>query len=282
MKLIMMRGLPGSGKTTKARELMKGGNYIRLNKDELREMLHVGHWTGEKEKITKGIEYKSAQILLRDNQNVIIDDTNLREKDEVAWHDIAKKNNATFEIIDVDTDVYECLSRDVTRTKRVGYNVIMKMALKSRKYKARKKFVLVDIDGTLADIQHRKHFVEQDKKDWKSFFEAMSEDTLRESTVKLVEEALVGYEIWLVSGRPNTYRSKTIQWMKKNGIMQYFTGLIMRDENDKRPDTDTKRDIMHCFGVENIEYVIDDRPSVIRMWRENGIKVIDVGNGTEF
>lgn len=279
----MMCGLPGSGKTTKARELMKQhGNFVRLNKDELREMLHVGNWSGWKEKITKGIEYKSAQHLLRDGYNVIIDDTNLRDKDESTWKDIAKKNNAEFEIVDVNTSVFECLSRDVNRSKNVGYNVIMKMALKSRRYQARKKFVLVDIDGTLADIQHRKRFVEQDPKDWKGFFGAMDEDTLREDTVKLVEEALLGYEIWLVSGRPNTYRSKTIQWMKKNGIMQYFAGLIMRDETDKRPDTDTKRDIMNCFGVENIAYVIDDRPSVIRMWRENGVKVIDVGNGQEF
>lgn len=279
----MMRGLPGSGKTTKAREIMRQfGNYVRLNKDELREMLHIGRWSGQKEKITKAIEFKTAQILLRDNQNVIIDDTNLRGKDEQAWKDIAKKNEAQFEIIDVDTEPYECLSRDVNREKRVGYNVIMKMALKSRRYKARKKFVLVDIDGTLADIQHRKHFVEQEKKDWKSFFEAMSDDTLIESTVKLVEEALPDYELWLVSGRPNNYRTKTLQWMKKQGISQYFTGLIMREEGDKRPDTDTKRDIMHCFGVENIAYVIDDRPSVIRMWEENGIKVINVGNGQEF
>jgi hypothetical protein len=31
-----------------------------------------------------------------------------------------------------------------------------------------------------------------------------------------------------------------------------------------------------------IRAVIDDRPSVIRMWRENGLDVIDVGKGIEF
>ena len=36
------------------------------------------------------------------------------------------------------------------------------------------------------------------------------------------------------------------------------------------------------IGKENIFMVFDDRPSVIRMWRENGVKVVDVGDGVEF
>lgn len=32
------------------------------------------------------------------------------------------------------------------------------------------KYVIVDIDGTVADLSHRIHFIEGEKKDWDSFY----------------------------------------------------------------------------------------------------------------
>ncbi len=284
--MIMMRGLPASGKSTQAREIMKeSGNFVRLNKDDLRSMLHTGKWSGKKESITKGLEQVMAMYLLETDHNVLIDDTNLFEKDELKWRTVAAEYGADFSVSDCKTDVKECMLRDFLREKKVGANVIWRMALKSGRYKCQgeKGYVLVDIDGTIADISHRRHHVQGEKKNWGAFFADMEDDTVREDVMEIVRKAdQEGYELFLVSGRPNTYRNSTIKWLNDNEIGKYFAGLIMREEFDKRPDTETKLDILKLFGFDNVAYVIDDRPSVIRMWRENGVKVIDVGGGVEF
>ena len=58
----------------------------------------------------------------------------------------------------------------------------------------------------------------------------------------------------------------------------------MRKSGDKRPDTDVKKEILDKYFKDKIKIftVIDDRPSVIRMWKENKLDVIDVGDGIDF
>jgi predicted kinase len=282
MKLIMMRGLPASGKSTRAREIMaEGGNFVRVNRDDLRAMLHTGKWSGKKEDVTKKIQMEIVDLLLTGGNNVIIDDTNLRPQDEEKWKGFAKEYNAKFEIIDMDMDVFTCIALDSQREKSVGENVIWKMALSSGRYKSERKYVLVDIDGTLADISHRLHYVQGEKKDWDGFFLDIEKDKPREEVIRLMIEAKKDYEVFVVSGRPERYRENTLDWLCENGVPG-FTALIMRGADDKRPDTMVKQDILKCFGVENVGYVIDDRPCVIKMWRDNGVKCIDVGNGVDF
>ena len=58
------------------------------------------------------------------------------------------------------------------------------------------------------------------------------------------------------------------------------SALFMRAPGDMRKDTIVKeeifwRDIADNF---NVQFVVDDRPSVCRMWRELGLKVLQVGN----
>ena len=48
------------------------------------------------------------------------------------------------------------------------------------------KIYVFDVDGTLMDINHRRHFVENEKKkDFKSFFAAMDQDTPRQEIFDL-------------------------------------------------------------------------------------------------
>lgn len=55
----------------------------------------------------------------------------------------------------------------------------------------------------------------------------------------------------------------------------------MRREGDMRPDTEVKQSFLDVYFPDKtvINKVYDDRPSVIRMWRENGLDVEDVGKG---
>lgn len=280
-----MKGLPASGKSTRAKELAaEYGRTVRINKDLLRTMLHFDKWNGRNEKVTHETAKALALGYLKQGLNVIIDDTNLNPKVVQDWKDIAKMANAKIEYQDLsDVDINECIARDATREKRVGKDVIINMALRTGIYKIPNPIVICDLDGTLCNVDHRLHFVKQEKKDWKSFFEALSEDTVRPEVLKALHVAIdEGCSIVFVSGRSSKYKQATLDWLKKNKIT-FFTTLIMRDASDNRPDEEVKRDILHrYFDREQIAAVIDDRPKVIRMWREEGLQVVDVGSGVEF
>lgn len=291
-KMTIMIGLPASGKSTAAEATMIAhGNTIRINKDLLRTMLHFDKWSGPREGLTRDVARMIAKHFLSIGVNVIIDDTNLNKATVQGWRDLAKELDASIEYIKMDTSMEECIKRDRVRDKKVGKHVIVNMALQNAIYKAPfQGFVLCDLDGTLADIKHRLHFVrdlpEGQKKDWKGFFAGIKDDTPRVEVMDaiLMYEQL-GHEIIFVSARPEDYREATEAWIEK-AFKGYDIGktLIMRRSGDKRLDTEVKQDIYDIYFKDKykVAFVLDDRPSVIKMWRDNGLEVIDVGEGIDF
>lgn len=285
----MMKGLPASGKSTKAEEIIKGGGeFFRVNRDLLRKMLHCDVFTGKREEETITAQQLLVAHLLTNNHNVIVDDTNLGEKHVSMWKMMADNYGAKFEIIDMmeKVNLTMCLSRNKKRGLTVPQHVIEHMAMQY-KHIPYSRLVVCDIDGTIADCSHRQHYVNGEKKDWKSFFAGIRDDEPRHDVYKKVlklakhtsgkNTALV-----LVSARPEDYREVTEQWLRDNGMEGYFT-LIMRRKGDKRPDTEVKNDIYQRYLQQyDIVKVFDDRPSVIRMWQEHGLEVEDCGNGEEF
>lgn len=287
-KLLCMVGLPGAGKSTRAAELLvEYGNAVRINRDSLREMLHLGlPWSGKKERITKDVARTLAKHLLTGDKAgvVLIDDCNLDVGTLESWRALAQECGATFEIVRLDTPVEECLRRDVLRKKRVGRHVIIGMAMQFGLYPRPKKgFVIVDIDGTMADITHRLHYVKQEPKDWGGFFRAMSDDSPRTEIVEMVRALkLLGHQIIFVSGRPDTYRAQTEAWLSQ--VFPHYTTLFMRRGDDHRPDAVVKEEILktYFFDTSTIHTVFDDRPRLVSMWRSHGLDVVDVGDGTDF
>lgn len=282
----MLKGLPASGKSTRAKEIVAQGEWIRVNRDLLREMLHFDKWSGRKEHMTVQAEKSIVVAALERGVNVVIDDTNLMQKHEDMWRVIANAFDAKFSVEFFDTPVEECVLRDITRPKSVGRSVIVNMALKSGLYpKPYKPFVLCDLDGTLCDLTHRLKYAKGPEKDWKKFFELIPLDTPRWEVVEMVRQFKEqGHPIIFVSARPEEYREVTEQWIGNtfNWVRQHET-LIMRKNHDKREDSIVKQEILDTYfkGYE-VEAVIDDRPRVIRMWKSNLIRVIDVGSGEEF
>lgn len=284
-----MRGLPASGKSTKAQEILAQGNTVRLNKDLLRTMLHFDKFTGRNEGLTRDASRMLAKTFLAQNTNVIIDDTNLNDGTMQSWKDLAKECEAKIEHHNIETPVEECLKRDAQREKQVGATVIKQMALQYCDYMKGDKIVVCDIDGTIANLDHRLQYGKGETKDWDKFFSLIMSDTLIWETVVKVREKLneSGARLILVSARPDKYRAFTMDWLFDkllgSGIETKFEMLLMRPSNDKRPDTEVKSDIYEKY-LKNLDIVavFDDRPSVIRMWREKGLNVIDVGSGIEF
>ncbi len=284
-KLLMLSGLPASGKSTRAKEIVATGNWVRVNRDLLRTMLHNDKFTGRNEGLTVDAEKIIAMQALSKGLNVVVDDTNLNPKNRFMWNDVATSCGATFEYEKIDTDWIECAVRDSGRTNPVGSTVIKNMAIQyGMATFNRDSIVLCDIDGTLADTTHRLHYLEGGKKDWRGFFSEMSKDPIRnEVRSKLIDLYNKGKGVIYVSARPEDYRDVTLKWLEKNGVSFAFT-ILMRRSNDSRPDTEVKKQILDTYFPDKsvIHKVIDDRPSVIRMWRENGLEVDDVGNGKEF
>ena len=131
MKLIMMRGLPASGKSTYAKELMAtDGAFVRVNKDLLREMMHFGTYSPANESLVKAAEVEIVEMALSMGQTVIVDDTNLGQKYEDQWRGLAEVWDTEFEIMDMmeKVSLHECLVRDYWREDNVGGDVIEKMA----------------------------------------------------------------------------------------------------------------------------------------------------------
>lgn len=140
--------------------------------------------------------------------------------------------------------------------------------------------VLVDLDGTLTNPEERLHFVKQQKKNWERFFEQVDRDPPVELVVRWVRELAKDFTVVLVSGRPiDKAGDKTLWWLRRYRVP--YQHLFMRRGGDRRPDTETKAEILHDLlrqmPKEQILFAIDDRPSVVeQVWRKNGIRVFPV------
>lgn len=140
-----------------------------------------------------------------------------------------------------------------------------------------KDTIICDIDGTLADCTHRRHFVEMNPPDWDAF--CREELVLRDRCIEPTRLILglfhrEGYRIVLCSGRRNKYRDVTSKWLVFNDVR--FDALMMRGDDEFIPDEQLKEIWLHRYGVERVAFVIDDRKKVVEMWRRNGLLCFDV------
>jgi FMN phosphatase YigB (HAD superfamily) len=144
------------------------------------------------------------------------------------------------------------------------------------------KTVIFDIDGTLADIRHRRVFLEGERPDWFRFNEAMGDDTPNIPITSLYKTLWESgqYQMEIVTGRNERFRQITERWLTWNEIP--FSRLTMRPNKDQRPDYIIKQEILDGFLSEGLDitFTVDDRQQVVDMWRRNGITCLqcDVGD----
>ena len=146
-----------------------------------------------------------------------------------------------------------------------------------------KKIFIVDIDGTLADLGHRLHFIQSTPKQWDAFYEACDHDAPIQNVINVIKAIVKeGGRIAYLTGRPERVREKTVDWLHGQGLPVWH--LVMRKDRDHREDTITKRELLESLLNSDTEIVgvFEDRPSVCRVWRELGLTVFQVGSGEEF
>lgn len=126
-KLVMLRGLPASGKSTYALKLVMQG-YKRINADDLRLMIDNGLYSKANEKFVTDTMQTMAALALQNNLNVVYDNTSFNPF-HVRWaKSLCQELRCELEIVDMKTPLDVCIQRDLERTKgRVGKDVIMKM-----------------------------------------------------------------------------------------------------------------------------------------------------------
>lgn len=136
------------------------------------------------------------------------------------------------------------------------------------------RVAVFDIDGTLMDETHRKEF--RETKQWDKYFELCHLDTPIEHIVDLTKDYKTkGYEVWLMSGRSESVMEKTLESMKKHGVM--FDKIKLRGEGNFIPDYVIKPAwISKYIGLERVEIVFEDTDKVIEGFRKKGLNVIDV------
>lgn len=143
--------------------------------------------------------------------------------------------------------------------------------------------VIVDIDGTLADCGHRLHYIRKSPKSWSKFFSTnlLAKDKLIEPIAKLVNSLNEQSSIIYATGRPDNLREATIDWLIEHELWFEPKELYMRTSGDTRADFIVKKEILYEIKQKGWKpwLSIDDRSSVVSMWRNEGLTCLQVAEG---
>lgn len=289
-KVLILKGLPASGKSTFARQLLdeNKGAWKRLNKDELRAMLDNSEHSKENEKFVEKVRDIMLVEALKAGKSVIVDDTNLSDRPiERITQVVQKYNKDTGEEVKIEFKIMETslevsLVRDAKREKKVGDAVIMRMykqhILKDERgphYQAQDESlpaaIICDLDGTLAIINNRSPFDGL----------KVENDLLNKPIAEIVKLYYsLGVKVIFMSGREEVSRIPTLTWLENNRIS--FHELFMRKSADNRKDSIIKKELYQEYIKDKyyVKFVLDDRNQVVDLWRiELGLPCLQVNYG---
>ena len=142
------------------------------------------------------------------------------------------------------------------------------------------KVIVFDIDGTLANIEHRRSFVATKPKNWRAFTAGISNDTAHQDIVELTHLFWnAGHHIILCSGRGEESRDVTEKQMIDFTVP--YHQLYMRSAKDHRPDDIIKVELLQQIRKDwgNPKYWFDDRTRVVNAIRAEGVRVLQVCAG---
>jgi hypothetical protein len=141
------------------------------------------------------------------------------------------------------------------------------------------KIFIWDLDGTLSNCDHRRHFVRTQPPNWQAFNGSCFADEPHADIVWLNTLFSTQGICLVASGRSDDHKEATIKWLNANGVK--FEQLYMRKAGDMRSDYVIKKEILEQIRKEYGEpyMAIDDRDQVCQMWRDNGIRCLQVAEG---
>ena len=287
LKILVLQGVPASGKSTFARSLvLKDKSYVIVSRDAIREA-RGEYWIPEHEDYISDIEEFEIRSAIKHNLNPIIDATNLNPKTIAKWKNLAEELNVNIEFKMFEIDFATALERDSKRERSVGKKVLERFfrdyfpnqlktyytddRLKESFYPyndEKEDCIIVDLDGTVCLHNGRSPYD----------LTRVSEDIPNYPLVRFLQELICNKHIIFLSGREGTdqCRQDTINWLTKNicsSDFGYKWELLMRDKNNFEPDEIIKEKIFHkeIEPKYSVLAIFDDRDKVVKMWRSLGL-----------
>lgn len=311
-KLIILRGVSGSGKSTWARQYASATGAIVVSRDDIRKMLFGSDGPDyyavdkailrQREDVVTVARDSQVAAFLRAGYDIIADDTNVEWKYVKALAKIANRVGAEVEIKVFDVPLATAIQRSYARGESGGRyvagsvitsqhnrfqgtkNNTLEPAFVPTPYEGtpgKPKAFLVDVDGTLAHMRNYRGPYD---------FAKVGLDDVDEVISEIVELIAIGaqesaqsendlYEVIVMSGRDESCRSETKEWLDRHEI--WYDHLFMRPDGDMRPDNIVKSELFDKYVRDNfdVKFVLDDRNQVVDMWRAMGIKTLQVAPG---
>ncbi len=296
MAVILTTGLPGSGKSTWAKQhaTQFDGDMLLTSRDDIRAMLGFGPvGTKDQENFVSQVQDDMIVRAVKAGKSIIVHDTNLNQKSPKRIKRLFD-GDVKFSVADfTNVPVSVCIERDAKRENPVGEKVIRNMARQLQKpwrltdefmndiklsepYKPRfsaTPAILVDLDGTLAEHVARSPYD----------YSRVITDGVHTHIRKIVNGFFdSGYVVIGLSGRPDidNVRADTLHWLENNDIqvdLLYMRPADMLTDND----ADVKQHLFdkHIRNNYAVEFMLDDRNRVVRRMRKLGIKVLQVADG---
>lgn len=124
-KLLILQGIPASGKSTFAKQWVEEDPKTRVivNRDSIRRGLGV-YWVPSRENLVSDIEYSIVYHGIKHNYDICLDSTNLNPNYLNQWLLLADKYEYEIEYKKFDISLEEALERDKNREFPVGEKVI--------------------------------------------------------------------------------------------------------------------------------------------------------------
>lgn len=310
MRILVTRGLPGSGKTTFAEHWVgEAPGRININRDTLRAALGVSTdgtpgSLSQENAVTQAFRL-ALEEAIKIQADIIISDTNLVDKHLIdlisSAADIAHRHQIPLSPSDIDIIDFNRSPEQLRRTnEQRGYllppgqlkalintdrrgrtpaHVLISEAWKQHhcaisRFKTNPQLphcILVDIDGTLALMGERSPFATD---------ETLLDDAPNTAVIATVAALHAqGYPIIVVSGRQESTRSLSETWLKQHGIA--YEELFMRATGDSRPDWMIKHEIIENQILPHYQVLLslDDRDQVVHHNRAAGMTVFQVAPG---
>lgn len=302
-KVTILKGLPASNKSGWAKEKVAKSNcgIKRVNKDDIRNMLDSGKYSKGNEAYVLQLRDHIILTALNSGKSVIVDDTNFHPSHEerirelvsgynegMYGNDPTMENKIQVEVKFFDVSPEECIERDLKRPNSVGAKVIWDMYNKyikcEEKIEPMKQdsslphAIIIDLDGTLCIHNNRSPF-EYDKCDT-DLLNVVIANIINDFT----SDQQPNNQLIFLSGREDSCREKTIKWLvDKLGWTEKYIDehLFMRKTGDFRKDTVIKKEIFDAEIKDKyyIDYILDDRSCVVKMWRSLGLPCLQVADG---
>jgi predicted kinase len=297
-KLILCRGIQGSGKSTWAKAWVAEDpeHRIRINNDDIRNMLGP-YWVPSREDIVTKAKKEIAIYAMDNGYDIVVDNMNLNPKEIQYWETVVNYHNGymgkeiTYEIEfkDFFISLEECIRRDAMRSNPIGEKVIRDTW---RKYKhfiqttevekyvnnlrawdlSKPICVVVDMDSTLC--------FNTTKRPWfgEGAAEGMKNDIPNGCVCSIVYQLQKSYPIVLATGRDTSQEEVTKQWLSDKGIN--VSEFYFRTEGDYRKGVEVKREqIEKILEKYNILVIFDDCEPIVQMYRDMGLTVLQPNKG---